>query len=148
MTLSTMFDKLPHSLESEMCLIASMMLDGGCIPDARATVTADDFFSTDHQIIFDVLVKLYEQNRPVDAVILRDELKKRQLFEEVGGSEYLAAIPGHPAPREMISGFTGLQGEAMGVANAVLFRAWDSQARPALLEELQAAQEQKASAEG
>jgi len=34
----------------------------------------------------------------------------------------------------------------MGVANAVLFRAWDSHARPDLLEELQAAQEQKASA--
>jgi hypothetical protein len=46
----------------------------------------------------------------------------------------------------MISGFTALQGDAMGVANAVLFRAWDSQARPGLLEELQTAQEQKASA--
>jgi LmbE family N-acetylglucosaminyl deacetylase len=61
-------------------------------------------------------------------------------------AEYLAAIPGHPAPRDMISGFTALQGKSMGVANAVLFRAWDSQARPDLLEELQAAQEQKASA--
>jgi len=61
-------------------------------------------------------------------------------------AEYLAAIPGHPAPRDMISGFTALQGKAMGVANAVLFRAWDSQSRPALLEELQAAQEQNPSA--
>jgi hypothetical protein len=59
-------------------------------------------------------------------------------------TEYLAAIPGHPAPRDMMSGFTGLPGKAMGVANAVLFRAWDSQARPALLEELQEAQEQEA----
>ena len=30
----------------------------------------------------------------------------------------------------------------MGVANAVLFRAWDSQARPAILEELQVAEEE------
>src|SRR5215213_1491874 len=58
--------------------------------------------------------------------------------------EYLAAIPGHPAPRDMISSFTALQGKSMGVPNGVLFRAWDSQARPALLEELQAAQEQRA----
>jgi LmbE family N-acetylglucosaminyl deacetylase len=55
-------------------------------------------------------------------------------------AEYLAAIPGHPAPRTMISGFTRMQGRAMGVPNAVLFRAWDSQARPAILEELQAAE--------
>ncbi len=50
-------------------------------------------------------------------------------------AEYLAAIPGHPAPRTMISSFTAMQGEAMGVANAVLFRAWDSQARGAVVEE-------------
>ena len=57
-------------------------------------------------------------------------------------AEYLAAIPGHPAPRTLISAFTAMQGEAMGVANAVLFRAWDSQARPAVLEELQVAEEE------
>ena len=40
----------------------------------------------------------------------------------------------------MISSFTKMQGRAIGVPNAVLFRAWDSQARPAILEELQAAE--------
>jgi LmbE family N-acetylglucosaminyl deacetylase len=59
-------------------------------------------------------------------------------------AEYLAAIPGHPAPRAMISSFTKMQGKAIGVPNAVLFRAWDSQARPAILEELQAAEEEPA----
>ena len=38
-------------------------------------------------------VKLYEQNRPIDAIILREELAKRQLLEEVGGIAYLAADP-------------------------------------------------------
>ena len=33
-------------------------------------------FQADHQIVFDVLVKLYEQNRPIDAIILCDELGK------------------------------------------------------------------------
>jgi hypothetical protein len=37
-----------------------------------------------------------------------------------------------------------MQGKAIGVPNAVLFRAWDSQARPAILEELQAAEEESA----
>jgi hypothetical protein len=37
-----------------------------------------------------------------------------------------------------------MQGKAMGVANAVLFRALDSQARPAILEELQVAEEEPA----
>src|SRR5207253_4786247 len=52
----------------------------------------DSFYQADHQIIYDVLVKLYEQNRPIDAVIVREELIKRQLLEEVGGVAYMMAI--------------------------------------------------------
>ncbi len=44
--------------------------------------------------------------------------------------EYLAGIPGHPPPRPMITGITAVQGARMGVANAVLFRAYDFEAPP------------------
>jgi replicative DNA helicase len=87
------FDRLPpHSIEAEMCLVASMMLDKEIVGQAVQIVDREAFYQADHQIIFDVLVKLYEQNRPIDAVIVREELVKRQLLEEVGGSAYLAAI--------------------------------------------------------
>ncbi len=45
-------------------------------------------------------------------------------------AQYLDGIPGHPLPRLMITGITALNGRAMGVPNAVLFRAWDFQAPP------------------
>lgn len=48
-------------------------------------------------------------------------------------AQYLAGIPGHPAPRVLITALTRLQGEAMGVEHAVLFRAWDFQAPPPML---------------
>jgi LmbE family N-acetylglucosaminyl deacetylase len=53
--------------------------------------------------------------------------------------DYLAAIPGHPPPRMMITGITALNGRKMGVPNAVLFRAWDFQAPPAIALEAMAA---------
>jgi replicative DNA helicase len=87
------FDRLPpHSLDAERCLLASMMLEKEIIGQAVQIVTGESFFQADHQIIFDVLLKLYEQNRPIDAVILRDELGKRQLLEEIGGVAYLGQI--------------------------------------------------------
>src|SRR3954470_12880635 len=87
------FERLPpHAAEAEMCLLASMMLDKDMIGEVVTVVDRDAFFQADHQVIFDVLLKLYEQNRPIDAVLLRDELGKRQLLEEVGGTAYLAAI--------------------------------------------------------
>jgi replicative DNA helicase len=75
-----------------MCLLASMMLDKEMIGQVVQIVDREGFFQADHQIIFDVLVKLYEQNRPIDAVILREELIKRQLLEEIGGVQYIAQI--------------------------------------------------------
>src|SRR5947209_12407661 len=94
-TLARQFERLPpHSIESEMCLIASMMLDKEMIGEVVQIVDRESFYQADHQILFDLLVKLYEQNRPVDAVILREELSKRQLLDEIGGVAYLAQIIG------------------------------------------------------
>src|SRR5580700_3171984 len=87
------FDRLPpHSIQAEMSLLASMMLDKELIGQIVQIVDREAFYQADHQIIFDVLLKLYEQNKPVDPLILREELIKRQLFEEVGGASYLAEL--------------------------------------------------------
>src|SRR4051794_60171 len=94
-SLASQFDRLPpHSIEAEMCLIASMMLDKEMIGNVVQIVDREAFYQADHQILFDIIVKLYEQNRPVDAVIVREELIKRQLLEEVGGAAYLGQLLG------------------------------------------------------
>lgn len=87
------FDKLPpHSIEAEQCLLASMMLDRELVGQVVATVSADAFYQADHQIIFRCLLTLYEENRPIDAVILREDLIKHGQLDEVGGTAYLADI--------------------------------------------------------
>jgi len=92
-SIARQFDKLPpHSIEGEMCLLASMMLDKEVVGNVVQIVDREAFYQADHQILFDILLKLYEQNRPIDAVIVREELAKRQLLEEVGGTAYLAQI--------------------------------------------------------
>jgi replicative DNA helicase len=92
-SLASQFDRLPpSSIEGEMCLLASMMLDKEMIGNVVGLVDREAFYQADHQIIFDVLLKLYEQNKPIDAIILRDELNKRQLLDEVGGAAYLGQI--------------------------------------------------------
>jgi LmbE family N-acetylglucosaminyl deacetylase len=48
---------------------------------------------------------------------------------------YLAAIPGHPAPADFIPKLLAMNGKAMGVEHAVLFRARDLQAPPEFLNE-------------
>jgi replicative DNA helicase len=87
------FDRLPPSaIDAEMCMLASMMLERELVGQIVQITSRDDLYQADHQIIFDIIVRLYEQNRPVDAVILRDELGKRQLLDEIGGVAYLGQI--------------------------------------------------------
>jgi LmbE family N-acetylglucosaminyl deacetylase len=48
---------------------------------------------------------------------------------------YLGAIPGHPAPADLIPMVARSAGPALGVESAVLFRAWDFMAPPPLMEQ-------------
>jgi LmbE family N-acetylglucosaminyl deacetylase len=84
--------------------------------------------------------------RATHGVDVTGEPLERGIASLEAHAEYLAAMPGHPAPRMMISGITALQGRALGVPNAVLFRAWDFHApSPIALEAMKAAEEQSAS---
>jgi len=79
--------------------------------------------------------------RPTHGVDVTGEPLKRGIASLEAHAQYLAGIPGHPAPQLMITGITALQGRAMGVPNAVLFRAWDLHAPPPIaLEAMRLAQ--------
>lgn len=70
--------------------------------------------------------------RPTHGVDVSGVALERGIASLEAHREYLAGIPGHPAPRLMLTGITALQGRSMGVANAVLFRAYDFHAPPSI----------------
>jgi replicative DNA helicase len=78
-----------------MCLIASMMLMGND-PAAHASimegVSRDDFYQADHQIIFDAICEQRAAGKPVDAILTMERLKAKNLWEEIGGMEYIQQI--------------------------------------------------------
>ena len=79
--------------------------------------------------------------RPTHGVDVTGEPLERGIASLEAHAQYLAGIPGHPPPRLMITGITAMQGRAMGVPNAVLFRAWDFHAPPPIaLEAIRMAQ--------
>ncbi len=63
-------------------------------------------------------------SRPTHGVDISGEPLERGIASLEAHAEYLASIPGHPSPRDLITGFTSQSGAALGVANAVLFRAY------------------------
>ncbi len=68
--------------------------------------------------------------RPTHGVDVTGDPLERGIASLEAHREYLAGIPGHPPPRMMLTGITALQGRRLGVAHAVLFRAFDFHAPP------------------
>lgn len=63
-------------------------------------------------------------NRPTHGVDVSGEPVERGIASLEAHAGYLGDLNGHPSPRELIGGVTAAAGRALGVANAVLFRAY------------------------
>lgn len=68
--------------------------------------------------------------RPTHGVDVTGEPLERGIASLEAHAAYLAALADHPPVPQLLSGITARQGRAMGVSNAVLFRAWDLHAPP------------------
>jgi LmbE family N-acetylglucosaminyl deacetylase len=84
--------------------------------------------------------------RPTHGVDVTGDPLERGIASLEAHREYLAGIPGHPPPRLMLTGITAMQGQRMGVAHAVLFRAFDFNAPPPIALEAMRLAEASASA--
>ncbi len=84
---------LPHSREAEMGLLGSMIFDNEVIGDVLDHVREPEMFAfAPHRTIFDVLLQLHTDNRPIDLVVLKEELVKNRKLEEAGREDYLVQL--------------------------------------------------------
>ena len=88
---------LPHSVEAEQSVIGSMLMDRDAIIAASEIVVADDFYQRQYGIMFDTMVELFNEGKPVDLVTLQDRLKEKDVPPEVGSLDFvrdiLATVP-------------------------------------------------------
>ena len=82
----------PQAIESEMCVLGSMMLDVTCIDIVVQIVRQENFYRPAHQLIFQAIVDLRQAVKPIDLVTVRDELDRRKQLGPVGGVEYIVAL--------------------------------------------------------
>ena len=82
----------PHSVEAEQSVLGGLMLDAGAWDTVADIITHQDFYRRDHQLIFEAIANLVNQQKPIDAVTVFDLLAGQGLGEEVGGLAYLARL--------------------------------------------------------
>ena len=83
---------LPHSIEAEQSVIGSMLMDREAIIAASEIVTASDFYQTQYGIMFETMVELFNEGKPVDLITLQDRLKEKDVPPEVSSLDFVRDI--------------------------------------------------------
>lgn len=88
---------LPHSIEAEQSVIGSMLMDKEAITIAGGQISGEDFYGKQYGILFDAMVELNDEGKPVDLVTLQQRLKEKSVPPEIYSLEYIrdvmAAVP-------------------------------------------------------
>lgn len=88
---------MPNSIEAEQSVIGAMMMDRAAIIAASETLMAEDFYHHQYAVLFDSMIELFNQNKPVDFITLQNKLKEKDLPPEITSLEYIndlvAAVP-------------------------------------------------------
>ena len=88
---------LPHSIEAEQSVIVSMLMGREAIMAASEILTSDDFYQHQYGVIFDAMVELFNEGKPVDLVTLQNRLREKDVPPEISSMEFvrdlLNAVP-------------------------------------------------------
>jgi len=86
-------DKLPpQNIEAEKSLIGSLLLDKESINKVVDFLRPEDFYSRNHQLIYESIVKLFEKQEPIDLLSLSNCLGDSGHLETIGGIGYLTSL--------------------------------------------------------
>lgn len=83
---------LPHSVEAEQSVIGAMIMDREAVVVASELITAEDFYNKQYGILFDAMIELNNEGKPVDLVTLQDRLKEKDVPPEVSSLEFVREL--------------------------------------------------------
>ena len=80
---------MPHSIEAEQSVVGAMLMDKDAILTASELISGQDFYQSAYGVIFDSMVELFNEGRPVDLVTLQDRLKEKDVPPEISSLEFV-----------------------------------------------------------
>ncbi|HSR88903.1 MAG TPA: replicative DNA helicase [Candidatus Udaeobacter sp.] len=82
----------PQSIEAEMSLLGSILLDKDAMLKIADIVQPEDFYKNAHAQIFEVILELYQKNEPIDLLTLSNRLTEKGHLDQAGGYSYLVSL--------------------------------------------------------
>lgn len=99
---------LPHSIEAERSVVGSMIMDSEAVITASEIVTKDDFYGKQYGILFEAMVELYSDGKPIDLVTLQDKLKEKNVPPELSSVEFIRDIVASVPTSTNVKSYAGI----------------------------------------
>ena len=88
---------LPSNIDAEQGILAACIVDASgevisnCI---ERSLRPEDFYFTQHQLIYDALLDLYNETIEPDEIVLTEKLKANGTLEQAGGQQGITSLAG------------------------------------------------------
>lgn len=83
---------LPANVEAERSVLSALLMNDNLVNRIVEIVSPQDFYKKAHQIIFQAIIDLIQQQKRVDILTLQDELTKKNEIDAIGGEVYLLTL--------------------------------------------------------
>ncbi len=83
---------MPHSGEAEKSVILSMFMDRDAVMAAGELLTGEDFYQRQYGVIFEAMVELFNEDKPVDLVMVQERLRTKGVPPEISSMEFMKEL--------------------------------------------------------
>ena len=87
----------PQAIELEQAVLGALLIDNESLSDAFDSLQAEYFYVPKHQKIFEAIVNLFNNTKPVDILTVSEELKRLENFDNIGGLAYISELTNNVA---------------------------------------------------
>lgn len=125
----------PHSVEAEQAVLGGVMLESRAWDIVMDKVHEDDFYRHEHRLIYRVLGRLNEQNKPIDVLTVCEALREMHELDQVGGEVYLFELANNTPSAANIGAYADIVRERsvlrkmIEAASSISENAFNSQGR-------------------
>lgn len=84
--------EIPESIAAEQALIGSIMLRPGGLLEISGKIKPEHFYSNEYKLIYQSLLELTKQQKPIDIISVSGKLKEQGNLEAVGGQIFLTKV--------------------------------------------------------
>ena len=112
----------PHSIEAEMAVLGSMLVERNAIIKAADVLKPTDFYREAHRTVYNAILELSNNNVEADVITVGEALKADRFFTDAGGAGLLVELAERVPTALHVDqhGMPKLGARALVVANALL----------------------------